>query len=73
MDIKKLKAKQKASEKRWKTTLLKYQSMPEKEFTEYCREQYNSYLKHIKHEDDWMPFYEYYLETAATYRRKVNR
>ena len=48
----------------------KFRLMPEKEFEIYARERWEKYQKRIKHNDDSIPFWEFYSELCDSYGRK---
>lgn len=42
-----------------------FQSMSNKEFEEYTKQEYKIYLSQIRHEDDYFPYSEFFIEISA--------
>jgi hypothetical protein len=45
-------------------------NMSEKDFTDWCRSNWEKYQKRIEHSDDSIPFNEWYSEQCSTYGRE---
>jgi hypothetical protein len=48
-----------------KYTLADFQAMSDKEFEKYAKQEYKIYLSQIKHEDDYFPYSEFFIEVSA--------
>jgi hypothetical protein len=46
-------------------TLADFQAMSDKEFEKYAKQEYKAYLSQIKHEDDYFPYSEFFIEISA--------
>jgi hypothetical protein len=42
-----------------------FQALSDKEFEEYAKQNYKTYLSQIRHEDDYFPYSEYFLELSG--------
>ena len=51
-------------------TLTDLKVMTNKEFEEYVKQEYKTYLDELRHEDDYMTYNEFYLETKAIVGRQ---
>ncbi len=54
----------------WEKTKKKYQNMSEGEFRFYAEKEWRKYQEKVKHDEDDIPFWEYYSELCAVYGRK---
>jgi len=51
-------------------TLSDFQVMPPKEFEEFVKHEYETYLNQIKHEDDYIPYSEFFTELSVMMGRQ---
>ncbi len=55
----------------WEKTKKKYQDMSEGEWKFFVEKEWKAYQKQVRHSDDDIPYWEYYLELSAQYGRTV--
>lgn len=53
-----------------KYKLADFQAMSNKEFEEYAKAEYKKWNEFITHEDDYMPYSEFYIEISAMVGRQ---
>jgi len=56
---------------RWDKEKIRKQLMSEAEFEKFAKTEHAAYQKQVNHLDDYIPYYEYYLELSAVYERKT--
>ena len=55
----------------WEQDKLTKQTISEEDFSDFVRKEHAQYQKQVKHLDDYISYYEYYLELASVYGRKT--
>lgn len=55
-----------------KYTPADFQAMSNKEFDEFVKVEYEKYSSEIKHEDDYIPYNEFYTELSVMMGRQSN-
>jgi hypothetical protein len=50
-----------------------FQALSDKEFEEYAKQSYKEYISQIKHEDDYFPYSEYFLELSGMMERNKRK
>jgi hypothetical protein len=49
-----------------------FQAMSNMEFEKYAKQEYKTYISQIKHEDDYFPYSEFFLELSGMMGRQDN-
>ena len=50
-----------------------FQALSDKEFEQYAKQSYKTYISQIKHEDDYFPYSEYFLELSGMMERNKRK
>ncbi len=57
----------------WEKTKKKYQAMSEGEFKFFVEKEWKIYNKTVKHDEDEIPFWEFFSEMECQYGRKQSK